>query len=446
MKSIVYILGIILLTALTGCEKLLETKPDKKLATPNSLKALRALLDDYFQLNYVGGGLGEASADNYYLDQKDFDAQSSSLRNTYTWEAEISSENVYEVLYKRINVTNVVLDELKNLPETGDAGERREIRGQALFVRAYTYLILATTFTKQYDKGTAAGNMGLALRLSSNFNDKSVRSSLEETYRQIEKDALEAVDLLPEFPAHQMRGSKWAAYAFLSRMYLAMKNYEKAELYADMCLSLSNRLMDYNELDEKLRYPIPTYNVELIYYTYGSSRLPSLTVLKIPSELYDLYEEHDRRKVLFFKENQDGTKAYCGGYTGSSLLFTGISVDEVYLTKAECLARMGDSDKALEVLNALLLKRYVTGEFVEKQAANAREALKLVLDERRKELLMRDLRWMDLKRLNTEVDLQKTLTRTIDGRTIELLPNENRYALPFPNSVIQITGMKQNER
>ena len=69
----------------------------------------------------------------------------------------------------------------------------------------------------------------------------------------------------------------------------------------------------------------------------------------------------------------------------------------------------------------------------------------LILLERRKELLMRGLRWMDLKRLNME-GAAITLTRTVNGQVYTLPPNDLRYALPIPEDVIAISGMQQNPR
>jgi len=73
------------------------------------------------------------------------------------------------------------------------------------------------------------------------------------------------------------------------------------------------------------------------------------------------------------------------------------------------------------------------------------EALAIILIERRKELLMRGLRWADLKRSNKE-GANKTLIRIINGHPVTLPPNDNRYAQPLPNEIILLTGMPQNSR
>jgi len=58
---------------------------------------------------------------------------------------------------------------------------------------------------------------------------------------------------------------------------------------------------------------------------------------------------------------------------------------------------------------------------------------------------MRDLRWMDIKRLNKE-GANISLRRTVNGITYSLQPNDNKFALPLPETIIRISGMTQNPR
>jgi hypothetical protein len=96
-------------------------------------------------------------------------------------------------------------------------------------------------------------------------------------------------------------------------------------------------------------------------------------------------------------------------------------------------------------LNTLMIKRWKTGAFVPFTASTTSEALSLILEERRKETLFRGLRWLDLRRLNSE-GANITITRGVDNKTYTLPPNSLRYVLPLPPDVINITGVPQNER
>jgi starch-binding outer membrane protein, SusD/RagB family len=67
----------------------------------------------------------------------------------------------------------------------------------------------------------------------------------------------------------------------------------------------------------------------------------------------------------------------------------------------------------------------------------------MILLERRKELLMRGLRWMDIKRLNKE-NRNLVLKRIAGSQVFMLLPNDKYYALPLPTDIILNSNLQQN--
>ena len=127
-----------------------------------------------------------------------------------------------------------------------------------------------------------------------------------------------------------------------------------------------------------------------------------------------------------------------GSYAQStSVHFSGITTAEMYLVRAECYARKGNKDAALADLNTLLVRRWKAGSFIPVTAATSQDAFNKIMIERRKELLMRSLRWVDLKRLNKE-GANIVLKRVENGQTYTLLPNANYYALPIPKDIIDL--------
>jgi hypothetical protein len=137
---------------------------------------------------------------------------------------------------------------------------------------------------------------------------------------------------------------------------------------------------------------------------------------------------------------------FIGSYSGSLLYFDGLATDELYLIRAECNARSGKTTEAMNDLNDLLITRYATGHFTPLTASNAGNALDQILTERRKELVLRGLRWSDLRRLNKDPHYAVTLTRTLNGQTYSLPPNDNKYVFPIPDDEIKISGIPQNPR
>lgn len=453
IKSAVPILLLsLVLLALNGCKKFLSEKSDKRLLIPASLPELQSLLDNYSTMNNSYCSEGEVSSDNYYLTDADYNALYYDYdKRIYGWAkdhlfAAGTDGNDWSNCYKAIYTTNSVFEALLKIKRTpANESVWDNLKGQALFFRGSRYLDAAYTWTLAYSS-SASSDLGLPLRLNTDFNEPSKRSTLEQTYDQIIKDIKSSIPLLPLRPLTTFRPSKPAAYGLLARAYLSMNDYVNAKLSADSSLALSDQLIDYNTLSSSADYPIPLFNSEVLFYCYQTVAYPLIfSTPKIDSSLYLSYDSYDLRKVIFFVDNGDGTHSFKGNYTGDYGLSSGIATDEVYLIRAECFARQGNTEQALKDLNTLLIRRWKTGAFVPFTASDAQEALSIILKERRKELLMRGLRWMDIKRFNKE-GYNITLTRIINGAIYTLPPNDLRYALPIPDDVITQSSMQQNLR
>ncbi|MES2006403.1 MAG: RagB/SusD family nutrient uptake outer membrane protein [Bacteroidota bacterium] len=435
---------------LSGCQKYLDEKSNKQLVVPSSVQDLQALLDYYLRVNNYEPALGEQCADNYYITDADYAAISTEeAKGMYSWVPQLTilrSPNEWSYLYDNVYRANTVLDNLVKVKrDEKNAGDWDNLKGQAILLRAKSFLLALGIWSPAYDATTAQSDLGIALRLNADFNQPSVRASVQQSYDQVIKDLLEAVPLLAVTSLHPMRGSKPAAFALLARTYLYMHRFDNALRYADSALQLSSQLLDYNRLNPAANFPFQPYNAEVIMESNSSSTAGfGYSIMKMDSVLYRSYDNNDLRKTLFFKNN-NGSFAFKGSYEGSSIPFAGIATDEMYLTRAECLARTGNANAAMTDLNTLLVKRWKTGTFVPLVASDASQALQLILAERRKELLMRMLRWMDIKRLNKE-GVGIVPKRIINGITIELPPNDARYAFPLPQSVVTLSGMPQNPR
>src|SRR5690606_2346975 len=103
--------------------------------------------------------------------------------------------------------------------------------------------------------------------------------------------------------------------------------------------------------------------------------------------LYNTYADSDLRKKLFFEKRPNGYR-FRGTYnyfSTRSNYFSGLAVDEVFLNRAECRVRNGKVTQGLDDLNHLLEKRWEKGKYVPVENLSQAEALKVVLEERRKE-------------------------------------------------------------
>lgn len=432
-----------------GCKDYLDAKPNKKLALLDNLPAMQALLDDHPRLIFRGVNGGEASSDDYYATDADlatfeeeWEVRKYSWKRSYIYDR---TNNDWASAYNLVYYGNTILDETNKLDRQAvDAIAYNNVRGQAFFYKANGLINAAYLWAPIYNSANAEQALGVPIRENSDFNIPTTRTSVQANYAQVLADAKQATQLLPNIALHVIRPSKHAAYALLARTYLAMGLYNEAGLYADSCLNIKSELLDYNTLAPTAAFPIAAFNKEVIME--GRMSLPLLLtqgVAKINPALYQLYEANDLRKTIFFKTISNGIYAFKGNYTGTTPPFTGFALDEVYLIKAECLARANKVAEANDVLEKLLIKRYKTGTYL-KFIPNGQQAmLDKVLVERRKELLMRGLRWVDLKRLNRD-GANITMTRIVGGVTLTLLPNSNAYSLPIPEAIIGLTGIQQN--
>jgi len=444
---------ILLFTLFTGCKKFLDEKPGAGLDTPDNLKELQGLLDKYNRFNLNDPGPDEVSADDYYVTFTDWSSQTENLRRLYTWEKDNLFPNFsadWSAPYSSAYYANTVLEVIETIEKTqANTSEWNNIKGQALFWRAKNFMLVANIWAPAYDTSTAKKDMGIPLRLSTDFNEPSLRSTVYETYNRITNDLKEAIPLLNNTPVHVMRPSKPAAAGLLARVYLAMRVYDSSFKYANMALSIKSDLMNYNAspyINTSSSFPFANYNPETILYSIVNT--PSILInnrAKIDSLLYQSYESNDLRKLLFFRNNNNGTYGFKGNYTGENGLFTGISTDELFLIRAESNARLGNIQNAMNDLNTLMSTRWKTGTFQPFSASNQSIALNLILIERRKQLLMRCLRWMDIKRLNKE-GYNISLQRKLNVQVYTLEPNSLKFVLPIPDDIITLSGMEQNNR
>lgn len=436
----------------TACSKdILDRKPDKSLVIPSTLDDFEALLNNTSVLTAEQKVITEFGTTDYYLAGPVWQSLSNvTERNAFVWNSDVyegaGSVVAWDATYKQVLYANLVLDGLKDFsPAAGEVNRFNEIKATALFYRSNAFLNALMIFTEAYDSENAINQKGIPLRLDADFNKPSTRANLESSYQQVLNDLEMAAPLLPDTRSHKTLPSAESAYALLARTCLLMGNYERALKNAEEALTRHDALLDYNNIDSAAQYPFTDMNMEVLFRSslsnYTSFRAPNS---KIDSLLIKSYHEHDLRKALFFLKNADGSMSFRGSYIGSILLFGGIATDELYLIRSECLARLGDWEVAMNVLNKLLMTRYRRGFFTPAIATGDEQALTLILRERRKELLLRGIRWSDLKRLNKEDRFKVTLRRELNGNVYELPPNDPRYVYPIPDYIIAVTGMEQN--
>jgi len=453
--SLLFSLSSILLVVSCNKKKFLETPPDQSLIIPKTIPDAQALLDNDVVMNGYSDSsgypyLGECGSDDFYSSNTQFSSYSTGDQNALTW----AGQNVYplgeavdwDLTYRVVFYANAAFAALTSITDTaGKGSDWKATKGRAFFYRAFANYQLAQIFAPAYDSNTAKSDWGLPLRMSADVNEKIFRSTVQQTYDLMIADLDSAILLLPPgTPDYATRPSIAACYGLKSRIYLSANDYKLALAYSDSCLQLRNTLMDFNTIDSNPQYPFKRFNTEVIFsaaYFPNSGPSGNRTSF-VDSVIMKAYEPGDLRKNCFFKNNY-----FTGRYDQSGYCFCGLASDEMFLTRAECYARLGNTAAAMNDLNTLLLSRWKAGAFVPKTALDALDARSQILMERRKELLFRGLRWTDLRRLNKNPATAVTLSRVIGTKKYTLPPNDPRYTYLIPESVIGFNpNMPQNPR
>lgn len=426
-----------------ACSKdFLEEKSNQKLLVPNTLEDFQLLLDNNGIMNRTPG-LGQIASDDFYITAAGFTGLDELNRLACTWQlhntnALVSSD--WKIPYEQIFYSNIVLDGLATLGDNSEAAS--QIRGQALFFRAYALFGLLQEFAPIYAEENRTKD-AIPIPLQSDITAGRPVYKLEDAYGQVINDLLEAEKKLPSRQDIKTRPSALAALSLLGRVYLVMGYYRESEVYLEKAIREYSKLIDYKSLSVTSKRPFPTDypsgpgNDELIFYSPLVNYLflsYSNTEIRVNSEFVDSYIPNDLRKALYFQDNGNNGYSFKGSYSGSKLttLFAGLSTDENYLNYAEVLLRNGKRKEAVAVMNRLLRTRFKNGTYVDIEEDDANFTLSYILTERRKSLIGKGLRWIDMRRLNNDNQYFINARKEINDEIYELKMNDARLQFQVP--------------
>ena len=493
-RHIAVVLSILFLSSCAKVNNFLDEAPSKTTSLVVTTTAqLDALLNTYNSFYSEGNRTAIYSSDDYVLTKALYDARPGTFSSMATiefmlWDIPFLPDDTREVFwsgeYRKIFTANMVLDYLDDVK--GTEAEKAILKADAHFIRAYSYWVLANTYCLPYTDATK-NDQGLPIKLTTSFEEPFARQPLSKAYELIEADLVEAlkttVTLQTAKPRH-WRASKAAVNGFAARYYLNRLNYQKAIDHSNAALAEYNVLVDYNT---EMRFGVPqtlTLNSGTpqqssftIQYPYTHNNQIDFTDMLgwkeflyfrmlnheswwyIPSqELINLYDEpHDLRFKYHFVEGYSydrGMTKPSYDYPGYVFFFkdripSGPTVAEMFLIKAEAMARTNDLAGAMTALNTLRAKRMTPGAWVNLTAATKDDAIKKVIDERRREIPFVQ-RWFDIRRYNNnedpndDVTLSKTFYPYTNSAVLNTQPvitytlqkNSRRYAAPLPRTEI----------
>lgn len=420
-----------------SCKKFLDVKP-KGVIIAETVGDYEALLNGSSIVNPFGlsNGIINATDDRW---AKTFSTQNNTIAdvNLYFWREYINNTgdkrpDVWADFYNNIANLNAVTEGVLSATD-GTPQKKAQLYAEAMVDKAFVYFHLLSFFSPAYEKATATTNFGVPYVTSTDVSEATPpRPTLQQSYDHIITDITAAIPHLPETNSNNTRVTKSGAYALLARTYLSMGDYVNAEKYTDLVLA-SNKatLLDYNEFIG-MRLPLTNSSPEELWVRYSNN-----VTFTYSKDLVANYDVDNDLRFRFFARKDANAPSYSFGSTAYNPN-RGITYAEVFLTKAECLARRGDIDGALQIINdEIRMKRIDAAGYEPLTATTKEEALSIVLLERRRELAFKGTRWSDMKRLDAEGKMPAVQRLAADGVTVleTLEPGSTKYTFQIPLAV-----------
>lgn len=493
MKKInIYLLLIFSFSGIIGCSSFLDENPADRLVVGNfytSEKDAQAAVDaTYEQLNDLYNRLmymlGELPTDNMknglgmpnpFLQDLEFLRHNS--QNTFV-------KNMWMYSYSGISRANTAINKIPEIEKITESKRNRFI-GEARFLRGLYYFNLVRYF----------GDVPLILDLKTVDDAVIARTPKAEVYTQIIDDLTFAEANLPlrsEYPdSDEGRVNQGAVKILLGKVYLTQGEFQKAK---DKLAEVVDNESVYgfglhenykaNWLREteagieavlylELKAPPFRNNGEMSlagpkYSVPEPIGVAAMNEADIPTkELYDQFDDNDTRKAANFRT--EFTHLTTGKIITSSIpisvkyfvdgMETGDNCDvnmhiiryaDAILMYAEALNEVGESAKALEMLNRIRRRAYGddSGNF---KAMSKDEFRATILKERRLEFPHEGHRWFDLVRTGTFIERMKEHSAyeasVAEANKTDIAKNmkDHMILMPIPQSEIDLNpNLEQN--
>ncbi|WP_207510448.1 RagB/SusD family nutrient uptake outer membrane protein [Longitalea luteola] len=468
-----------------SCKKLVETPPPTNvLAETNTFSvdatAIAVLNGIYISMNednqpiqgrksisLLGGlsadeltlysGIGEPSYEGYY-------------RNSLSALDEIGTQH-WAPLFSYIFRCNAAIEGLMS-PQASSLTPivKQQLLGEARFLRAFFYFYLVSLF----------GDVPLVLSTDPSVNVSLSRTSKEEVFKQIISDLVEAEKLLSSDyldgtlltnSVERVRPTRWAANAFLARVYLFIGDFANAEAMSSLLIGnnhLYGPLPDLNDVflknsREAIWQLQPTaidFNTTeatvLVLPEAGPSDANPVYVSDI---LFNSFEPDDLRALpknwidtiaisgttyrfpYKYKLNlPDGSITSNSGSDNMQEYFMMLRVGEQYLIRAEARAQQSKVAEAKEDLNVIRTRAGLPNT----TADSKEEMLAAILHERRVELFSEwGHRWIDLKRTGT-IDAVMSIVTPLKSNGGSWESYQQLYPIPKTSDIDRAPNIKQN--
>lgn len=447
MKNIKIILGVLLITSAFGCKKVIDLEPQSNLygaAYYTNVTEMRSALTGCYngmqdpmnvewQLtelrsdNSKQGAPGSTASSNRDLSDLDMFTPSTSHQTIY---------NYWLSTYNNISNTNKILQKLgvvydpaagtntfTAVPIPTTEAERKQIAGEALFIRAYHYFNLVRLY---------GGVFLIHKPISAEEAKLMNRASVPDIYKLIEADLKAAAANMstvkfPQIPATDLgHANAWCAKGLLAKMYLTLGRKAEAIVLLQDVISNSGYSLQpnyasvfsiNNEMNSEImfavRYKAGGFGIGGHFAnTFAPLGSGSAVIngdgdgLNYPTNELDTLTNPDPRKSTLIAVYGTGTaaKLYVKKFFSQVVLIDDAENDWPVLRYADILLMLaeaqGYTQPALDNINLIKVRAGLAPVTMTNVSTVAKFDSTLST-ERRIEFAFENQRWFDIVRFNT---------------------------------------------
>jgi starch-binding outer membrane protein, SusD/RagB family len=380
-----------------------------------------------------------------------------------------TGKDIWETYYPLIFRCNAAIEGL-TANNSLTPSIKKQLLGEAYFLRAWFYFYLVNLY----------GNLPLVVSTDPAVNRLLFRSSTQDVYQLIIEDLLQAQESLSaDYVNGQMipytsgtpervRPTRWAATAFMARVYLYSGDYVKAEMTANDLISnttlfnlVSNAGVFLKNSREAIWQLQPTETgwntreARQFHLAAVPSGLSGNKPIHLSSFLLASFESGDQRRKLWVDSQIVGTVTYYfpakykigaqNSTVTSPATLTEYSMmlrlGEQYLIRAEARARQNKLPGAIADLDSIRKRANLPLISITNPGISQNSLLSKIGNERQVELFTEwGLRWFDLKR-SGQIDAVMQIVTPAKGGAWE----SNDQLLPIPyNEFLYNPSLTQN--
>jgi tetratricopeptide (TPR) repeat protein len=348
--------------------------------------------------------------------------------------------------YRAINMANIVLGAI-NVVEDPDL--KNQYEGEALFIRGILHFELVRFYALPWGATPANDHKGIVIRTEGFLNEAPAapRSTVAQVYSQVIADLTAARDKLPE--DNDDRVNRFAALAFLSRVYLQQSQYELARDAASEVIEVGEKELGLYSMNNNIMQPFTADNADEVIWEieqdvqnnagdandglatfYAYLDAVGRGDVNINESFYNLYDPADKRKAQWYYN--DGGALYTAKWSSASQNLPVVRLAEMYLTRAECNKWLMQEVVATPAEDLAKVRNMGRVNL----APIANPTIEDILLERWLELAFEGVRIHDIKRT------QDTLIRyDNNGEVDEIYPwNDPRLVFPIPAQEVSASG------